>query len=77
VGNRVQCDPAEEVGGVIALAERGGGVGVLVRRHREHEHGKGEDEFAELGFQVAFLFGRDGGRLSQEAGDAKSKQRAA
>jgi hypothetical protein len=52
-------------------------VGVLVRRHGEHEHRKGEDEFAELGFQVAFLFGRDGGRLSQEAGDAKSKQRAA
>jgi hypothetical protein len=77
VGNRVQRNPAEEVGGVVALAERGDGVGVLVRRHREHEHRKGEDEFAELGFQVAYLFGGDGGRLSEELGDAKSKQRAA
>ena len=77
VGNRVQRDAAEEVGGVVALAERGGGVGVLVRRHGEHEHRKGEDEFAELGFQVAFLFGGDGGRLNDAAGDAKSKQRAA
>jgi hypothetical protein len=77
VGKRVQGDPAEEVGGIVALAKRGDGVSVLVRRHREHEHRKSEDEFAELGFQVSFLFGGDGGRLSEEPEDAKSKQRAA
>ncbi len=55
--HRVESDPAEEVGGVVALAQRGGGVGILMCRHGEHEHGQGEDEFAELCFQVAVLFG--------------------
>jgi hypothetical protein len=59
------------------LAKGGGGVGILVCRDREHEHRQSEDEFAELGFQVAFLLGGDGGRLNDRAGDAKSKRGAA
>ena len=42
----------EEIGGVVPLAEGGGGVRVLVRRHGEHEHGQREDELAELGVQI-------------------------
>ena len=51
MGHRVQGHPPQEIGGVVALAERGGGVGVLVCGQGEHEHGKREDELAELGVQ--------------------------
>jgi hypothetical protein len=57
MGQRVQGDPTQQVGRVVPLAEGCRGMRILVRGHREHEHGKGEDEFAELGFQFAFLFG--------------------
>jgi hypothetical protein len=73
----IESDAPEEVGGVVALPEGGGGVGILVRRDGEHEHRQCEDELADLGFQVACLLGGDGGRLNDRAGDAKSKQRAA
>ncbi len=77
MGEGVERDAAQEIGGVVALPEGGGGVGILVRRNGEHQHRQREDEFADLGFQVAFLFGGDGGRLNDRAEDAKSKQPAA
>ena len=71
VRHRVQRDAPEQVGGVVALAERGGGVGVLVRGHGEHEHGKREDELAELGVQGgSFSAGRP--KVTCGAGSSQS-----
>ena len=73
--NRVQGDPAEQVGGVVALVERRGGVGVLVRGQREHEHRKGEDELADLGVQVAVLWVERAEGYTVRTGEVKAAPR--
>jgi hypothetical protein len=52
MGERIEGDPPEGVGGIVALAKRDGGVSILVRHHREHEHWKRKYEVAQLRFQV-------------------------
>ena len=63
----------EHVGRVVALAERGGRVGVLVRHQGEHEHGKREDEVADLGVQDRSCSAGLAGRLHAAAGSSQSR----